>query len=162
EQRTDTFRARLELWDAVRGRTIASSTFVIPISQPFALLDRMHREATRMLRLPERDGDAATFCGVRGAGTIRYLLQGLGRFRSAATAEQWRGAVDELELACNTEPEAGTPRAWLSEAQLNCYGADGDRAWLDRAELSARIALDRDSTRVEGFRSLGYVLSTKN
>jgi tetratricopeptide (TPR) repeat protein/predicted Ser/Thr protein kinase len=162
EQRTDAFHARLDLWDAARGRKIASRTVDASVSQPFAFLDRVHGDAVRMLRLPGSGKDAATACGVRGAGTLRYLLQGLGRYRSATTLEQARRAADDLELACNTEPEAAMPRAWLSAAQLKYFKLGSDRAWLERAEASARAASDRDSSRAETWWSLAEVLAQKN
>jgi len=162
EQRTDALHARLDLWDAARGRKIASRTVEVSISQPFVFLDRVHRDAVRMLRLPARDKDAANACGVRGAGTLRYLLQGLGRYRNATTREQARRAVEDLELACNTEPEAAMPLAWLSGAQLKCFKLGDDRAWLDRAEASARTAVGRDSLRAESCWSLAEVLAEKN
>ena len=161
EQRADVLGARLVLWETARGRKIESRTVDVPISQPFAFLDRIHRDAVQMLRLREVDGDATTESGVRGAGTLRYLLQGMGRHRSATTQEQEQRAVDDLALACNTEPDAATPRAWLSTAQLKCYALEKDPAWLDRAEASARIAVERDSSRAEACRSLADVLARK-
>ncbi len=154
EQRTDVFRARLELWDAKRGRQIASRTVETPISRPFEFLDGLYREAVRMLRLSPRSGDAAFETGVRGSGTLRFLLQGIGRTRTATTEEQARRAVDDLELACRTEPDAGLARGWRSVAERKCFTLGADRAWLDRAEASAREAVGRDSARAEAHRFL--------
>jgi tetratricopeptide (TPR) repeat protein len=162
EQGTDTFRAQLELWDAGRSRRIATRTVETPAAKPFVFLDRVEREATAMLGLPARGDDAVAACGVRGAGTLRYLLQGIGRSRSATTAEQSRRAVDDLELACNTEPEAAVPRARLALAELKVYALGDDRGWLERAEVSARAAVERDSSRAEPFWALADALARKN
>jgi len=159
EQRPDALHARLDLWDAARGQRIASRAVDEPISQPFVFLDHVHRDAARMLRLPERPGDAVTESGVRGAGTLRYLLQGIGRHRSATTLEQERRAVDDLELARNTEPGAATPPAWLASAQIKCFTLSNDRAWQERAESSARTAIGRDSSRAEPYRFLADALA---
>jgi hypothetical protein len=87
-QGADALQARLELWDAARDRVIASRTVETSIAQPFQFLDRTYREAARMLKLRPRGPDAAAETGVRGAGTLRYLLQGMGRTRSATSADQ--------------------------------------------------------------------------
>jgi len=162
EQRTDVLRAQVDLWDAKRGMKITSRTVESPISQPFEFLDRVHADAERMLRLPGRGVNAATAFGVRGAGTLRYLLQGVGRNRNATTQEQARRAIDDLELACNTEPAAAMPRVWLANAQLKGFRIGKDPALLDEAEASARAAVDRDSSRAESYWSLAEVLALRN
>ena len=159
EQRTDSFRARLELWDARRNRMLSARRVETPIARPHEFLDRLYRESTRMLRMPARRGDAVTETGVRGAGTLRFLLLGIGRTQTATTEEQARRAVEDLELACRAEPDAGLPRAWRSAAEQNCYTLGRDPAWLGRAEASARDAIVRDSSRAEAFQSLGDALA---
>src|SRR5262245_15278025 len=161
ERRTDAFRAKLELWDAKHGRVIATRTVETPAAQPFAFLDHLYSETVRMLRLSPRTGDTASETGVRGAGTLRFLLQGLGRTQTATTQEQAKRAVDDLELACRSEPDASLARAWRALAERRCFSLGGDRAWLDRAEASAREAVQRDSVRAEAYRSLGHVLASR-
>jgi tetratricopeptide (TPR) repeat protein/tRNA A-37 threonylcarbamoyl transferase component Bud32 len=161
EQKSDLFRARLELWDAARGRRIASRIVETPSAQPFAFLDRVYLETVRMLRLPPRPGDAASAIGVRGAGTLRFLLQGIGRMRASTSEAQARRALDDLELAIRTDPEGGVTRAWRSAAEWQCFTLGGDRAWLDRAEASAREAVARDSARAEAHRFLARALAGK-
>jgi serine/threonine-protein kinase len=162
EQRADVFRARLDLWDAARGRVIASRTRETQVSKPYEFLDHLHGDVARMLRLHESGADAASEWGVRGAGTLRFLLQGVGRARTATLEAQARRAAEDLELACRAEPGAAIPRAWLSFAQQRVVSLGGDRAWLDRAVASAREAISRDSTRAEPYRSLGSALWSKN
>jgi eukaryotic-like serine/threonine-protein kinase len=160
-ERSDALEARLELWDTVSGRMIASRTVQAPIVQPFSFLDRTYTEAARMLRLKPRGPDAVSASGVRGAGTLHYLLQGTGRSRSATTVEQGLKAADELELACRTEPDAAAPHARLANAQWKLYALGRDRAWLDRAEASLRDAVARDSSRAYSHLYLGIVLEAK-
>ncbi|HKQ56867.1 MAG TPA: serine/threonine-protein kinase [Candidatus Eisenbacteria bacterium] len=157
EQRPDAFRARLELWDTARGRRIAAHAIEAPVASPFEFLDRVYREFASMLRLRTRAGDAGGEIGVRGAGTLRFLLQGIGRLRSAARADQARRAADDLELACRTEPDAPAALAWLATAELRSFEL-GDSSRIANAEAAAREAVRRDSTRVEGQRILGRVL----
>jgi tetratricopeptide (TPR) repeat protein len=161
EQRTDSFRARLELWDAKRNRVIASRSLETPISKPHEFLDRLYRESTRILSVPPIGGDAVAETGVQGAGTLRFLLLGMGRTRIAATEEQARRAVEDLENACRAEPDAGIARAWRSWAERECYRLGRDTAWLDRAVASAREAVARDSTRAEAYRFLGHALENR-
>ena len=159
EQRTDVFRARLDLWDAARGRVVASRIAETPLSQPFAFLDHLYSDAVDLLGLTAGGRDAASEYGVRGAGTLRFLLQGIGRMRNTTTEEQARRAADDLELACKTEPDAAAARAWLAAAQRKCYLLGKDRAWLDLSKTSAREAIGRDSSRAEPYRVLGMVLA---
>jgi hypothetical protein len=99
EERTDSYHARLELWDTRRNRAIATRIVDAPASQPFDFLDRIYRDAVHMLRLSPRSGNASSESGVRGAGTLRFMLQGMGRLRTATSEDQARKAVDDFELA---------------------------------------------------------------
>jgi serine/threonine-protein kinase len=156
EQRPDVLRVRLDLFDTARGRLIATRTIQGPVAEPFPFLDRTYRDASAMLRVKPR-GDVRSELGLRGAGTLRFYLQGVGRWRAATSIDEARSAADNLELACRTEPEAAAPRAGLAAAQL-AANSFGDADWLLRAEASAREAIRLDSTRAEGHRVLGQVL----
>jgi serine/threonine-protein kinase len=158
EQRADVYRARLSLWNTARASVIATREFETPTAQPFEFLDRLYRESAGMLELSARRTDAASELGVRGAGTLTFMLQGIGRMRAAATVTEAEKAVEDLELARRTEPEANVALAWLSAAQRKCFTLGSDRQWLDQAVASARQATARDSTRAEGFRYLGLAL----
>ena len=162
EQTKDAFRSRLELWDALHNRMIASRQRKTPISRPFEFLDGVNGDVVRMLRLRPDGRDAAAESGVRGPGTLRFLLQGIGRHRGATTEESARRALEDFERACKAEPGAALPRAHLAMAQEKMASVGGGQDWLARAEASAREAIDRDSTRSETYRSLGFVLSSKN
>jgi tetratricopeptide (TPR) repeat protein len=160
EQRTNVLRARLELWDATRDRVIRTRVIEVPIARPFDLLDRIYAEAATMAGLAPRSAGASDDIGVSGTGTLRFLVQGIGRMRRAQTEPEARRAVEDLELACRTDPGAAAARAWLAGAQLKVYQAGDDHAWLDRAELSAREAVALDSTRAEPHRFLAAVLAS--
>jgi tetratricopeptide (TPR) repeat protein len=110
-----------------------------------------------MLKLSASRTDASSELGVRGAGTLRFMLQGIGRMRTADTVTEAEKAVEDLELARRTEPEASV-LAWLSAAQRKCFTLGSDRQWLDQAVTTARQAIARDSTRAAGFRYLGLAL----
>ena len=159
EQRSDVFRARLDLWDAARDRIIRSRTIEVSTSRPFELLDRMYSETAAMVGLTPRLTGASAEIGVRGTGTLRFVVQGIGRMRRAQTEPEARRAVEDLELACRTEPEAAAARAWLASAQLKTYLVGDDRAWLERAEASAREAIALDSARAEPHRVLGSIMA---
>jgi eukaryotic-like serine/threonine-protein kinase len=161
EQKTDVFRARLELWDTASGRSLGARTIEAPASRPFDLMERLYRETIMLLKLSARNRDPVAVNGVRGAGTLRFLLQGIGRMRSATDGAQAQRAVADLELACRAEPEAAIPRVWLGNAQLKTFLLMGDASWLERAEASDRQAIALDSTRAEGHRALGLVLAAK-
>ncbi len=161
EQRSDVFRGRLDLWDAVRGKVLGSRVFETPASRPFEFQDRLYRAAVDLMRLTARQGEASSEFGVRGAGTLRFLLQGIGRIRNAGSADEAGKAVEDLQLACRTEPASAAAMAWLAAAQLKGYNVSDDRGWLDQAEASARRAVALDSTRVEPHRVLGSVLASE-
>jgi serine/threonine-protein kinase len=162
EQRTDVFRARLDLWNTARAKVIASRVIEVPTSQPFQFLDRVYREVAAMLDLTPRPLDAESETGVRGAGTLRFMLRAMGRQLTAKDEPAAERAVEDLELARRAEPEAAAPLAWLSAAQRRCFALSGDRRWLEKAEASARAAVARDSSRAEALRSLGLALLVKN
>jgi eukaryotic-like serine/threonine-protein kinase len=161
EQRPDVFRARLDLFDTAHERVIASRTFEVPASEPFALLDRLYRGSASMLALKPRDGDARAEYGIQGAGTLRFHLQGLGRMRAAEDESAARRAVEDFELACKTEPEAAVAHAGRAAAELRRHVLTKDTEWLSRSEASAREAIALDSTRADGHRILGLALARK-
>ena len=161
EQRSDVFHARLELWNTARNRTIAMRVVETPVAQPLQFLDRLYREAASMLALRPSREDAVAAYGVRGAGTLRFLLQGIGRLRTSTGAAESERAVEDMELARRAEPEASSVLGWLASAQRQVYEQGKDPRWLVQAEASAREATTRDSTRAEGFRYLGRVLLSK-
>jgi serine/threonine-protein kinase len=161
DQRTDVFHARLELWNTSRNEKIAARTVETPVAQPLLFLDRLYRESASMLALSPSREDAAAAYGVRGAGTLRFLLEGIGRLRTATTEEESQKAVEDMELARRAEPEAASVLGWLSSAQRQVYEQGKNPQWLVKAEASAREATARDSTRAEGFRYLGRALISK-
>jgi serine/threonine-protein kinase len=162
ESRSAGYRVRLELWDTARDRIIRSRVIDTPSAQPFVFLDRLYRESVGMLGLRARERDAASDVGVSGAGTLRYVLQGIGRTRAARTPDQARLAIADLELACRTEPEAATPRAWLAAALSRCNSLARDPQCLADAEARGREAIALDSTRALAHRVLAEALATKN
>ena len=158
EQSPNTLRARLTLYDTVRERAIATRKIEIPATEPLHFVERVEREATAMLALVPPAEDATRAYGVRGAGTLRFYLQGRGRLRQATTAALATKADADFEMACRAEPDAAVARAGLAAAELRLHtlGAEGD--WLARADASAREAVRLDGTRAEPYRTLGAVL----
>jgi len=160
EPSPDRLRARLELHDT-RGRTLATRRIEAPATDPFGFLERTYRAAAEMLRLPRRAGDPASEYGLRGAGTLRFHLQALGRLRMAKSETDARAAADEFERACMAEPRAAVPWAGLSAAQIKAFTFSEDSTWLSRAEGSARKAVEMDPSRPEAHRVLGHVFATE-
>ena len=158
EKRTGVYRVRLSLWNTAHASVIATREFEVPVEQPFELLDRLYRESTALLKLSARPTDAAFELGVRGTGTLKYTLQGIGRIRTASTVAEAEKAVEDLEVARGTDPQTSSVLAWLSAAQRKCFTLGKDRRWLDQAVASGHQATARDSTRAEGFRYLGLAL----
>jgi len=160
-QGPDRLRARLDLAETTRGRIIASRSVETDAAQPFEFLDRVYAESAAMLGLVPDTLDAQAAYGVRGAGTLRFYLQGLGRIRSSSDTAMAERAIEDLQLACRTGPETAVARAALAAAQLKAFNlASDDREQLARAERSAHEAVDLDPARAETHRTLGMVLAT--
>ena len=159
EQEADVLRARLDLMDTARGRALATRTVQVPAAQPFEFLDQMYRAAAGLLGLKARDGDAASVIGVRGAGTLRFHLQGTGRLRAARDTNAVKLAGSDFEVACRTEPSAAVARAGLAAAQLRLHLLTRDPALLARSEATAREAVGLDSSRAEPHRILAGALA---
>ena len=158
EQSPTALHASLTLYDTVRERAIATRKIETKATEPLGFLERIEREATTMLALAPPTEDAARAYGVRGAGTLRFYLQGRGRLKTAATVAQATSADADFEMACRTEPDAGVARAGLSAAELKLHQLGAGGEWLAKAEASAREAVRLDDTRAEGYRALGAVL----
>jgi tetratricopeptide (TPR) repeat protein len=139
---------------------LGARTVAAPLSKPFEFVDRLYVEAAALSGLKARSGLKLRE-GVRGAGTLRFLLQGIGRLRRVETEAEARRTMDDFELACRTEPEAASARAWLALAQHRMYGVTHDDAWLAKEEASAREAVSMDSNCVVARRALATALATK-
>jgi serine/threonine-protein kinase len=133
----------------------------VPVQQPFAFVDSLYHAALALVHLPMRTQTAQADLGIQGAGTLRFLFQGIGRRRMAESLESKQRALADFETAYRTEPEPSAPRCWLSLAQATMFNATHDTTWLARAEDSAREAVSLDSTRAENFRNLGAVLAVR-
>jgi tetratricopeptide (TPR) repeat protein len=158
EQRTESLHARLELIETAHGARLGPRDIDAPLARPFAFLDSTYAAATKLLRLAP---SAPPDCGVRGAGTLRFYLEGLGRTRAAGAPDESHHAIDVLELACNTEPEAAVSRAALATAQLKLNIQSSEASWLAAAEATAREAVALDSVRAESHRALAAVFATQ-
>jgi len=158
EQRENRLHATLELLEPGRGRSLGRRIVDVPAAEPFAFADSLYHAALALLRLPVRPQTAQADLGIRGAGTLRFLMQGLGRRRSADSDEGRARAIADLETACRTEPDPAVPHAWLAWALLTQYAAGHDSTWAIQAEASAREALGLDSSRADVHRILAFVL----
>lgn len=157
-QTANGLRARLELREPLRSRLVAARTIDVPLDQPLAFADTLYKTSLELLGLPKRDAGERFELGVRGAGTLRFLAQGIGRMRAAEATDDVQTAIEDFEMACRTEPDAATARVWLASAQARRYTQSQDSLWLARAEASARTAVALDSGRSETHRVLGAIL----
>jgi serine/threonine-protein kinase len=158
EQRGNQLHGRLELLEPRHERVLGTRVVDVVVDEPYVFADSLYHGALSLLRLPMRTSAPGAGLGIRGAGTFRFLLQGLGRRRSASDDAARRRALDDVETASRMEPDAAVPRVWLAWAQLTQYGASQDSTWLVRAESSAREAVGLDSTRAEAHRVLASAL----
>ncbi len=151
-------RARLELREPVRGRLVGARSIDVPLSAPQVFMDSLYSKTVSLLGLPQRGARARYDPGVRGAGTMRFLAQGMGRSHLAETDADLKLARDDLETACRAEPDAAAPHVRLAAAELRTARRTKAPVWLDRAEASARKAVALDSSRAECHRVLGEIL----
>jgi serine/threonine-protein kinase len=157
-QTANGLRARLELREPLHSRLVGARTLDVPLDEPRVFADTLYRTALQLLGLRARSASESFDLGVRGAGTLRFLAQGIGRLRMAEAKDDLQPILDDLEMACRAEPDAATARVWLSGAQATLYARSQDSLWLARAEASAREAVALDSMRSETHRGLGMVL----
>ncbi len=158
ERKDNVLRARLELREPAHGRLIGTRSFEVPQSTPRVWTDSLYRASLALLNLPPRRDNAIPDLGVRGAGTLRFLAQGIGRVHAAQSDEDLERARDDLESACRAEPDAATPLVWLAAAQLKSFLRTRDVNWLARAEVTARQAVALDPDLADAHRVLGEAL----
>jgi serine/threonine-protein kinase len=158
EQRDNALAARLELREPVRGRRLGERTVRMPRAQSVMWADSLYRVALELLGLESHPTGVESDLGVRGAGTLRLLAQGIGRLQTSESEADLSRARDELETACQSEPEAALPRAWLATAWVKSYQQAKEPRRLEPAERSAREATEVDPDRPEGHRVLGETL----
>jgi eukaryotic-like serine/threonine-protein kinase len=161
ERRADLLVGSWSLVETGRQRVIATRRVETPAEEPFAFYDRMYRSAAEMLRLPPDGRDGRSELGVRGSGTLRYHLQGIGRLFAPSTLENAEAAVADFEVACRTEPEAAPSWAGLARAHLRTYrlGAGAER--LARADTEARHAVELNAQCADAHVALAEVLSVQ-
>src|SRR5262249_14854272 len=133
-QRENRLTARLELREPVRSRRWPPPTAPAPAQRPFPSTDGLYPRAWARRGRPFRPRRAQADLGIRGAGTLRFLFQGIGRRRVAESLESRQRALADFETAYRTEPDPSSPRTWLALAQTTMFGATQDTTWLARAE----------------------------
>jgi tetratricopeptide (TPR) repeat protein/predicted Ser/Thr protein kinase len=158
EARENDLVARLELRETVDGRRVALKRIRVPQADLRAFAESLYVGSLRLLQIPRRPAGREPGLGVRGAGTMRFLAEGIGRSRLARSEDEFSRARDALELACRAEPGAAVPRAWMAWSQLQAFERTKAPNWLELGEASARRAVALDEARSEGHRLLGEAL----
>jgi eukaryotic-like serine/threonine-protein kinase len=157
ERRGNLLHGSLELREAAKERRLGAREFAVPAADPASFQDSLFGASVALLRLP-RTRAATPGIGVRGAGTLRFLAQGIGRLCAEKSKEVRDNARADLEAACRAEPDAAVARVWLATAELRMTRDRPGLAWLQHVEATARAAVALDSTRADGHHVLGTVL----
>lgn len=154
------------LLHAPTGRTIWADSYDHPVNELFQVQDAIASRVAVALRIP-LDGNLAIDSRAASTGSIEaytLYLKGRGRLdqRLDGGAEPILLALEDFRAAARLDPAFVRAHVGLASASflLSSHGPKESRAqWLERAEASARYALDLDPGSAEALGVLAAVVA---
>jgi adenylate cyclase len=150
----DSVRLNVAVVDVRANRHIWSESFEEPLGDTLALLSRASRRILAALNARARENP-----GTKDGRAFDHYLRGVALLQET-TAERCDGAIRALTESTRLDGNFARAHAALSRALATKYwwNFSNDRAWLERAEASARRSLELDSSSAEGHYALAYAV----
>lgn len=156
--------ARIRLVDARKDRVLGQRKVHSTILEPTSFMKSVFQAFAELLKIGTegRDDVRSLELGAAGAGTVRFLLSGMGKLRGPRSDVEIEEAIRELRLACDTDPSNAVARACLARALLHEYNTTGDSLALAAAAKEAREAVDLGIQRPEGPEIMARILMERH
>ncbi len=163
KQDNDLVRAAYNLTDAATGKNLAGDTITAPVSDPFAIEDKLTTGVASALQIPLRTEEQASL--VEHATSLpeafQYYVQALGYLRYGwSKPESLTSAETLLKKALQLDPNFGRAEAALGEVYWRRYDLTKQKRWVDPAQQACAKAIQLANSGAEGHNCLGLLEST--
>ena len=163
KQENDLVRAAYNLTDAATGKNFAGDTITAPVSDPFAIEDKLATGVAGALRIPLRSEEQKALIehATNLPDAFQYYVQGLGYLR------YWRREPEPLasaeilfNQALKLDPNFGRAEAALGEVYLQRYDLTKQERWVAPARQACDKAIQLANSGPEGHMCLGLLQNT--
>ena len=155
-------RVNYAVVDTASLQQLHSGTITEPISNPFALQDRVFESVATAMQLHPSLQDRQS----RGApGTLQpaaydYYLQGRGYLQDYIKPENVENAIQVFSHALETDPNFAAANAGLGEAYWSKYQLTHDKQWVDASMKNCQKAAELDGALASAHICLGRVFTS--
>jgi serine/threonine-protein kinase len=145
----DMVRVNYQLVDAKTHREVKGDTITAPISDGFAIEDRVADSVVRALDLELQPQERQILAehGTQEPAAYDYYLEGRGYLQEYQKPENVESAITVFQHALEKDPQYALAYAGLGESYWRKYELSHDKQWADQAQKSCNkaVALDLKS-----------------
>jgi serine/threonine protein kinase/tetratricopeptide (TPR) repeat protein len=159
QREADQARVNYALVDPSSLRQLRSGTITAPVSDSFALQDRVFEAvATAMqLQLAPQDKQSLGAHGTLQPAAYDFYLQGRGYLQDYVKAENVDAAIQVFKHAIEKDPSFAAANAGLGEAYWSKYQLTHDKQWVAAAIQNCQKAAEHDAALPSAYVCLGRV-----
>ena len=160
KQDGDLVRASYRLTDTTTGRNLAGDTITAPVSDLFAIEDKLANGVANALQIPLRTEEQAALSGHATSlpEAYEYFVQGIGYLRYGhREPEALTSAEILLNKALKLDPNFGRAEAALGEVYWRRYDLTKQRRWIEPAHRACDKAIELANSGSEGHMCLGLL-----
>jgi tetratricopeptide (TPR) repeat protein/TolB-like protein len=163
KQDNDLVRAAYNLTDAVTGKNLAGDTITAPVSDPFAIEDKLTTGVASALQIPLRTEEQKALVehATNLPEAFQYYVQGIGYLRSGRRdPESMTSAEILFNQALKLDPNFGRAQAALGEVFWQRYDVTKQKRWVAPAQQACDKAIQLANAGAEGHMCLGLLENT--
>jgi tetratricopeptide (TPR) repeat protein/DNA-binding winged helix-turn-helix (wHTH) protein len=155
----DMVRINYSLVDAKTHHQLKGDTITAPISDGFAMEDRVVDSVVKALELdlPPQQRQVLTDHGTREPAAYDYYLEGLGYLREYQKPENIESAILVFQHALEKDPQYALATAGLGEAYWRKYELTHADNWVQEARKSCEESVSLDGSKATAHVCLGLV-----
>ena len=162
KQDNDLVRAAYNLTDAATGKNLAGDTITAPVSDPFAIEDKLATGVASALQIPLRTEEQKALVehATNLPEAFQYYVQGIGYLRSGRRdPESMTSAEILFNQALKLDPNFGRAQAALGEVFWHRYDVTKQKRWVAPARQACDKAIQLANAGAEGHMCLGLLES---
>jgi serine/threonine-protein kinase len=152
-------RASFSLIDAKTGKNLAGDSITAPVSDPFAVEDKLTSGVANALRISLRSEERQAL-GAHATTlpeAYEYFVEGLGYLRHGAQREALTSAEIVFKQALKLDPNYGPAEAGLGETYWYLYNSTKQKRWTEPAQQACAKAIELGNAGAEGHSCLGMI-----
>jgi serine/threonine-protein kinase len=155
----DLVRVNYELVDAKTHRQIRGDTITAPISDGFAIEDRVADSVVKALEFDVKPEERQILAehGTQEPAAYDYYLEGRGYLQEYQKPENVESAITVFRHALEKDPNYALAYAGLGESYWRKYELSKEKSWAEQAQNACDRSVSLDDKRADGHICLGLV-----